>query len=206
MTAKLQGAVDAFGDIDPPENAGVPVSPLVACQFVERLVSAGCEDLCEAIDSLPVPAYSADADGQVTYWNRHCATFAGREPELGSDRWCVTWKLYTMTGDPLPHDQCPLAVAIRERRIVRGEVAIAECPDGRRVAFMPYPTPLFDDEGELAGAVNILIDVSKPQREELRGHADYCRRLARSVEDRRTQIVLTDVAENCERSAAALGP
>lgn len=60
------------------------------------------------------------------------------------DRWCVTWKLFTNEGRPLPHDQCPMATAIRERRSIRGLTAIAERPDGRRVNFRPYRTPLFD--------------------------------------------------------------
>lgn len=205
VAAKLQGAIDALGVVEAFDEAGVQVSPLVASQFVDRLVTA-TSDCClrEAIDALPVPAYATDSDGQVTYWNRHCVAFAGREPELGSDRWCVTWKLYTTTGDPLPHERCPMAVAIHERRVVRGEIAIAERPDGRRVAFTPYPTPLFDEDGQLTGAVNILIDVSKPQHEELLTQANCCRRIAGSTDDRRAQIVLTDMAKNYEESAAAL--
>ena len=45
------------------------------------------------LDELPVPIYTTDAAGAVTYWNRACVEFAGREPELGQDRWCITWKL-----------------------------------------------------------------------------------------------------------------
>src|SRR3954462_7278723 len=71
------------------------------------------------LDALPVPVYVTDADGAVTYWNRECVHFAGREPELGQDRWCVTWKIYTTTGDFMPHDQCPMAQAIKERRAIR---------------------------------------------------------------------------------------
>src|SRR3712207_7069326 len=60
----------------------------------------------------------------LSYWNRACVEFAGREPRLGEDRWCVTWKIYTTSGDPLPHHKCPMAQAIRERREIRGAVAI----------------------------------------------------------------------------------
>jgi PAS domain-containing protein len=49
-------------------------------------------------DELPVPIYTTDREGKVTYWNRACIAFAGREPQLGQDRWCVTWQLYTMSG------------------------------------------------------------------------------------------------------------
>jgi hypothetical protein len=33
-------------------------------------------------------------------------------------------------------------------------------PDGTRVTFLPFPTPLFDEYGGLKGAVNILIDLA----------------------------------------------
>lgn len=157
-----------------------------------------------ALDQLDAPTYLTDCDGNVTYWNRACARFAGREPELGLDRWCVTWKLYTMAGDPLPHESCPMAVAIKQQREVRDAVAIAERPDGTRKAFMPYPTPLFDDAGTMTGAVNLLVDVTGEQGRELRQQAERCRRLASSVTDSRASRVLDDMAIGYERTAASL--
>ncbi len=156
------------------------------------------------LDGLEAPAYLTDTDGNVTYWNRACVDFAGREPQLGQDRWCVTWKLYTMAGEPLAHDACPMAVAIKQQRIVRDAVAIAERPDGSRRAFTPYPTPLFDESGAMTGAVNLLIDVSAQQGRELRIQSERCRRLAKSVTDGRASRVLDDMAIGYERTAASL--
>ncbi len=156
------------------------------------------------LDRLDAPAYLTDTDGNVTYWNRACVDFAGREPQLGQDRWCVTWKLYTMAGEPLAHDACPMAVAIKQQRIVRDAVAIAERPDGSRRAFTPYPTPLFDESGSMTGAVNLLIDVSAQQGRELRVQSERCRRLAKSVTDGRASRVLDDMAIGYERTAASL--
>ena len=156
------------------------------------------------LDRLDAPAYLTDTEGNVTYWNRACVDFAGREPELGSDRWCVTWKLYTMAGEPLAHDACPMAVAVKQQRSVRNAIAIAERPDGSRRAFMPYPTPLFDAAGTMTGAVNLLIDVTAEQGVELRAQADRCRRLAKSVTDGQASRVLDDMAIGYERSAASL--
>src|SRR5687768_878834 len=83
-------------------------------------------DVCHSLlDRLPVPIYTTDAEGSVTYWNRACVDFAGREPRLGEDKWCVTWKIYTTSGEFLPHDRCPMAEAIRQKREIRGKVAIA---------------------------------------------------------------------------------
>lgn len=156
------------------------------------------------LDRLDAPAYVTDADGKVTYWNRACVQFAGREPELGRDRWCVTWKLYTTGGDPLPHHACPMAVALKEQRAVRDSVAIAERPDGSRRAFKPYPTPLFDASGSLTGAVNLLVDVTAEQGRESRAQAERCRRLAKSVNDSQASRVLDDMAIGYENSAASL--
>ena len=105
-------------------------------------------------------------------------------PQLGQDRWCVTWRLYTTDGDRMPHDRCPMADAIREKRPNRGAVAIALRPDGSRRAFSPYATPLLDDDGELTAAINILIDVSEEQAEALANQARRCRTLSHSTTDR----------------------
>ena len=53
-----------------------------------------------------------------------------------------------------------MAVALRERRVVRGVDAIAERPDGTRVPFLAFPTPIFDRAGKLTGAVNLLVDIT----------------------------------------------
>ena len=157
------------------------------------------------LDSLPVPLYTTDADGLVTYWNRACVDFAGREPELGRDRWCVTWRIHTTADEHLPHDRCPMAVAIKEGRAVRDTVAIAMRPDGSRRAFAPYPTPLFDHAGKVSGAVNMLIDVSAEQAPALAEQAERCTRLAAGINDRRARKLLETMATGYRRNAEALG-
>jgi len=157
------------------------------------------------LDELPVPVYTTDADGRVTYWNRACVELAGREPVLGQDRWCVTWQLYTTSGEPIAHEDCPMAQAIRERRPVRDAIAVAERPDGSRVAFRPYPTPLYDEQGNFTGAVNMLVDVSDEQAAALHEQAERCRRLACATYDRETSKVLGNMAEGFDRTADNLG-
>ena len=102
----------------------------------------------QMIDALPAAIYTTDAEGRLTHFNPACVEFSGRTPELGTDHWCVTWKLYYPDGRPMPHDECPMAIALKEGRIIRGAEAIAERPDGTRIWFTPYPTPLFDDDGQ----------------------------------------------------------
>ena len=165
----------------------------------------GDAELQAALDDMAVPIYLTDGDGWVTFFNRASVDFAGRTPVRGEDRWCVTWRLYTEGGAVLPHDECPMAVAIRERRPVRGVVAVAERPDGTRVLFAPYATPIMDETGELTGAVNILIDVTdERQAAALKAQAQRCRRLAQSVGDPQTVRTLKLMADDYEGKARTL--
>lgn len=156
------------------------------------------------LDALPAPIYTTDAEGSVTYWNQACVALAGRVPELGRDQWCVTWQIYTTTGERMPHDECPMAEAVRRREPIRDKVAIALRPDGSRVAFRPYPTPLFDADGRFTGAINLLVDVSDEQVEALTIQADRCRRLADATFNREVSEMLGNMAEDYDRTAEAL--
>jgi PAS domain S-box-containing protein len=111
------------------------------------------------LETFPAPVYTTDAAGRITFYNEAAAKFSGRQAVLGTDQWCVTWRLYWPDGTPLPHDECPMAIALKEGREIRGQRAVAERPDGTRVRFMPYPTPLHDASGVLVGAVNMLLEI-----------------------------------------------
>ena len=134
---------------------------------LERLVSEhdnapgkGERYVRDLIEALPAAIYMTDAQGRITYYNEAAVAFAGRRPALGQDRWCVTWRLYQPDGTLLPHDRCPMAIALKENRPVRGVEAVAERPDGTRVSFMPFPTPLHDASGALVGGVNMLVETT----------------------------------------------
>lgn len=168
-------------------------------------VLAGDKALRDALDKIPAAIYVTDVDGLITYFNPACIDFTGRRPEVGADRWCVTWRLYTNTGEFLPHDECPMAVAINTQRPVRGVTAVAERPDGTRVNFRPYPTPIFDGKGQFVGAVNLLEDVTDELRaDDLTAQARRCRRLAAGVSDELATATLTRMAEEYEARAANL--
>ena len=121
----------------------------------------------DLLQALPAAIYTTDATGRITFFNRACIDFAGRTPKIG-EMWCVTWKLYLPDGKPLPHDECPMAIALKENRPVRDVEAVAERPDGSRICFMPYPTPLRDEHGRLVGAVNMLVDITTRKHAEER--------------------------------------
>ena len=117
--------------------------------------------LRELLDALPTAVYTTDANGKVAFFNQACVDLAGRTPAIGTDEWCVTWRLYWPDGTPLPHDACPMAVALKEQRPIHGAEAVAERPDGTRVPFLAYPAPLRNKAGTVIGAVNMLVDITE---------------------------------------------
>ena len=117
-----------------------------------------CADVFRDFSS---PVYTTDADGWLTFYNEAAADLWGYHPELGKTRWCGCWRIYTMDGALLPFDQCPLAVALRQGTPVRGVQALLERPDGTRIPFMPYPTPLRDPSGKLVAVSNVLLRITR---------------------------------------------
>lgn len=132
---------------------------------MEQRVRESEQHMRDLLEALPAAVYTTDAEGRITFYNRACVELAGRTPQLG-DMWCVTWRLLNTDESPLPHDQCPMALALKENRPIRGVEAIAERPDGTRVPFIPYPTPLHDANGKLVGAINMLVDITERKQAE----------------------------------------
>ena len=117
------------------------------------------------LDTLGVAVYMTDAEGRITYFNEAAVALWGRRPDLG-EQWCGSWRLYWPDGRPMPHDECPMAVALKEDRAIRGVEAELERPNGTRAVFMAYPTPLHAEAGRMAGAVNVLVDVTERRKAE----------------------------------------
>src|SRR6185312_11682542 len=127
----------------------------------------------EILSVLPVAIYMTDAEGRLTYFNPAAAKLSGRKPELGSDKWCVTWKLFDADGKALSHDQCPMAVALKGGAAPAGIECIAERPDGTRFWFVPYPTVLHDKAGRIIGGINVLIDITKRKTAQLQAKEQF---------------------------------
>lgn len=162
-------------NIDPLRTPFGEVSGAVACfqditarKDAEERTAASERRLREVLEALPSAVYTTDAQGIVTFYNQAAERLAGRRPVAGADRWCISWRLFTSEGKDMPHEQCPMAVALRENRALCGKEIVVERPDGARVPCLAYPTPLRDELGRLVGAVNMLVDISERQQAEQR--------------------------------------
>jgi PAS domain S-box-containing protein len=150
----------------------------------------GEERLHELLDALPAGVYITDAAGRITFYNEAAAALWGRRPQLNSDQWCGSWRMYWPDGTPLPHDRCPMALAIEGEAVVdgQGQEAVIERPDGTRVPFMAFPSLLHDTTGKVVGAVNMFVDITDRKRNE-----EMAQRLASIVESSDDAIVSKDL-------------
>jgi PAS domain S-box-containing protein len=144
----------------PPRTAGTPARS----EPTRPPVQPGVE-FHAFLDTLGVAVYTTDADGRITYFNEAATTLWGRSPELG-ELWCGSWRLYWSDGRLMQHDECPMAIALKEDRPIRGVEAELERLDGTRAVFMAYPTPLHDTAGRMVGAVNVMVDVTERRKAE----------------------------------------
>lgn len=146
------------------------IQDVTVAKQMEDQIRASEQHMRDLLEALPAAVYTTDRTGRITFYNKAAVEMSGRTPQPG-DMWCVTWRLFNPDGTPLPHDQCPMAVALKEDRPIRGAEAIAERPDGSRVPFIPYPTPLHDADGQLIGAINMLVDITERKQAESRQKA-----------------------------------
>ena len=120
----------------------------------------------QLLQALPVAAYTCDAHGRVTEFNDAAVALWGRAPELGTEVWCGSYRLYRSDGSPMSHESSPMARTVLEGQPILGEEIVIERPDGTRRHVMPHPQILRDDQGRLAGAVNMLVDLTEQRRNE----------------------------------------
>ncbi|MCI0641746.1 MAG: ATP-binding protein [Gemmataceae bacterium] len=118
------------------------------------------------LDKLPVAAYTCDPDGLIIYFNEHALRLWGRAPKLRdvSERFCGSFRLFATDGTPIGHDECWMALALRHRKEYLGSEVIVQQPEGARRAVLAHANPVFDDDGKLLGAINILVDITDHKR------------------------------------------
>lgn len=165
MTNESAFALSGIGLVDPPASATSREGPAI-----------GSPTYRDFLQALGVAVYTTDAQGRITFYNDAAAKFWGRAPDLG-ELWCGSFRMYWPDGRRMPHDECPMAIALKEGHSVRGIEGVAERPDGSRAAFMPFPTVVKDDAGSIVGAINVIVDVSE------RRQAEEALRAANSVKD-----------------------
>ncbi|HEU5047291.1 MAG TPA: ATP-binding protein [Rickettsiales bacterium] len=114
----------------------------------------------DILQLMPAALYTTDKEGTLTFYNNAAAELWEKRPEIGKTKWHQFASVYTPEGVELPWQQHPFSIALAEKRPVRGvEVALKHC-DGTLVPVLPHPTPMYEEDGSFAGALNMLVDIS----------------------------------------------
>ncbi|WCK05649.1 PAS domain S-box protein [Agrobacterium tumefaciens] len=106
----------------------------------------------------PIAGYLTDEAGTLIFYNELAADIWQLKPRLKDVRYCGSLRLHTPDGEPLPHAESPMAIALREKRPVRDHHLLVERPDGSRLPVRAFATPIFNSGGVLSGGVNMLIE------------------------------------------------
>ena len=80
----------------------------------------------QLLEPLPADFYLCDKDGLITCFNQHAVKLWGRAPRLNDplDRFCGSFRLLSADGRPVQHDECWMALALRQNRAINGEEMI----------------------------------------------------------------------------------
>ena len=117
----------------------------------------------DVLENFPAAVYVCDAQGIVVAFNSKATQLWGREPIAGDpkERFCGSYRMYSMQGEHLHPANTPLAAVLETGKPLRDLEAIIEQPDGTRYNVLANVTPLFDDEGDMQGYVNCILDVTR---------------------------------------------
>jgi PAS domain S-box-containing protein len=137
-------------------------------KMAEAALRGSEEQYRRLLDTLPVGAYTCDAEGLITYFNGRAAEAWGRAPKLNDpvERFCGSHMLYSSDGAPIPLDQSWMALAIKENKAYEGVEILVERPDGSRLTVLSNVNPFYDETGKLLGAVNIVLDITERKQAE----------------------------------------
>ena len=122
----------------------------------------------QSLASFPVAIYVCDCEGRILRYNRAAAALWGREPDLAADRWASARSILGTNGQPLRHEQLPVAVVARTGLPITGAEVVIERDDGTTRHVEHHPRPLRDDAGNITGVIDMLIDITERKRQERR--------------------------------------
>ncbi len=115
----------------------------------------------DLLDNLSDGVYFVDRDRRILYWNRGAERITGYRADEVVGRLCFDNILMHVSPDgcALCQGLCPLARTIQDGRARENEVFLHH-RDGHRVPVLVRISPLRDEGGTMAGAVEVFSDNS----------------------------------------------
>lgn len=105
-------------------------------------------------EGMPYGVFAIDSDGLLFFYNERAATLWRRAPVLG--RQLGPYRALRVGDQDLAPHETPMALAIREGRIVTGDEASFELLDGSTLECQLRVEPVRNGKGKLLGAVGFV--------------------------------------------------
>ncbi len=117
---------------------------------------------------LPIGLWFADKDGRLLRGNPMGVKIWGAEPRVPMSEYGVfkAWRL--PSREPVKPDEWALARTIRTGAAIVDELLEIESFDGRRKMILNYTAPVFDEAGQVDGAIVANLDVTDQKKMEAR--------------------------------------
>jgi PAS domain S-box-containing protein len=136
----------------------------------------------DLIETLPVAVFTVDSQGYIDLYNQAAVQLWGRKPVKGEDKWHGSHALFTLDKTPMDPQDFPVARAMKENRGLTTELYIQSHDETVR-HVIAHPQPIYDSDGNISGAMNVLIDITERKESEnaLRASEEKFRVLANSM-------------------------
>lgn len=119
-------------------------------------------------DSLPIAAYTCDAQGLLTYFNAKAVELWGRTPTLRdpANRYTGAHQLWSADGAALTPDQGWTAQSLRTGKSFIAQELIVERADGQKRTTLSHVSLLRAGDGSVRGVVHLLVDITELRQAE----------------------------------------
>jgi PAS domain-containing protein len=115
------------------------------------------ERMAAILAAVAVPLYVTDATGRLIFYNEQAAEMWGRRPALHTTRFCGASKLCAPAPGTAGHG-CAVELVIAGGVAVSRRALAIKRPDGSTRHVAVEPKPIYDEQGALAGVVNVMTE------------------------------------------------
>ena len=154
---------------------GAPESRKVAVVFnditdrrkAEESLRLSEERFRALFDRGPIAMYSCDTTGIIRQFNPSAVELWGQQPKKGDsdEQFRSAFKFFLPSGERILHHDTLMSQVLRgELSSAQNKEMVVERPDGVRLTVITNIVPLFNDRGDITGAMNCFYDITERSR------------------------------------------